>query len=91
MDICPIFVYMTRSQSQQFGIKKNKLLRYKLILNLYKEHKTEDIPVTVVLRKYIYPVYPISRTTLYEVLNTPVEKQLKEIKAIEDSQLKMAI
>lgn len=82
---------MTRSQSQQLGIQKNKLLRYRNILALYQKHKTPDIPVTVVLRNYIYPVYPISRTTLYEALNTPVEKQLKEIKAIEAKQLIMAI
>ncbi len=47
--------------NQAIGIKNNKLLRYKLIMELYKKHKTEDIPDAVILRKYIYPVYPISR------------------------------
>lgn len=61
------------------GIQKNKLLRYRLIKQLYLKHKTEDIPTTVVWRKYIYPVYPISRTTLYEVLCTPIERELKKI------------
>ena len=28
------------------GIQINKLKRYKLIMDLYKEHKTEDIPTT---------------------------------------------
>lgn len=74
---------------QQKGIQKNKLLRYKKILDLYKEVKTEDIPVTVVWRKYIYPVYPISRTTLYTILATPVEKELKEIKEVEQKQLSL--
>jgi hypothetical protein len=56
---------------------------------LYNQHKTEDIPVTVVLRKYIFPVYPISRTTLYEILNTPVKKELDKIEAIEAQQLNL--
>lgn len=80
---------MTRLQRQIHGTTKNKLLRYKLILELYLKHKTEDIPVTVVHRKYIFPVYPISRKTLYEVLSTPVDKQLKEIQAVEDAQLQL--
>jgi len=80
---------MTRLERQLHGTTKNKLLRYKLILDLYLKHKTEDIPVTVVHRKYIFPIYPISRKTLYEVLNTPVDKQLKEIIAIEQQQLSL--
>lgn len=63
------------------GIKLNKLRRYQLILDLYNKHKTEDIPTTVVWRKYIYPVYPISRTTLYEILGTPVKRELEKIEA----------
>lgn len=55
----------------------NTLLRYKLIKELYDKHKTEDIPDTVVLRKYVRPVYPISRTTLHTVLTTPINKLLK--------------
>lgn len=61
------------------GIQINKLRKYKLILDLYNAHKTEDIPTTVVWRKYIYPIYPISRTTLYTILNTPVQKELTAI------------
>jgi len=73
---------MTKKEKQHIGIKKNKLLRYKIILDLYKAHKTEDIPVTVVLRKYIFPRFPISRTTLYTILATPVDKELKEIEIL---------
>lgn len=65
--------------NRSLGIQKNKLLRYRLIKELYMKHKTEDIPTTVVWKKYIYPVYPISRTTLYEVLCTPIERELKKI------------
>ena len=31
---------------QAIGIQNNKLQRYKLIMELYNEHKTEDIPTT---------------------------------------------
>jgi len=74
---------------QKIGIQKNKLLRYQDVLDLYNEKKTEDIPVMVVWRKYIYPKFHISRTTLYTILGTPVVKELKEIKAVEDSQISM--
>lgn len=80
---------MTNCQKQQQGVQKNKLLRYKDVLDLYKEKKTEDIPVTVVWRKYIYPKFHISRTTLYTILGTPVVKELKEIHIIEQQQLRM--
>lgn len=63
------------------GREINKLRKYKLILDLYNAHKTEDIPVTVVWRKYIYPVYPISRVTLYTILSTPVAKELQKAEA----------
>ena len=74
---------MTKRQKQQ-GVLKNKLLRYKAVLDLYYEKKTEDIPVAVVWRKYVYPKFHISKTTLYTILGTPVVKKLKEIKAIEE-------
>jgi hypothetical protein len=76
---------MTNSK-QNLGIQINKLKRYKLILELYKKHKTEDIPDTVILRKYIVPVYPISRTTLHTILGTPVNKLLTELTAIKQNQ-----
>lgn len=65
--------------SQQLGRKLNKLRRYQLILELYNQHKTPDIPVSVVWRKYICPIYPISRTTLYEILGTAVNKELMRV------------
>lgn len=80
---------MTRCQRQAHGTKKNKLLRYQEVLNYYNAVKIEDVPVTVTYRKYIYPKFFISRRTLYEILSTPVVKELKEIQAIEDQQLSM--
>lgn len=79
------------STNQAIGIKNNKLLRYRLIMELYKKHKTEDIPDTVILRKYICPVYPISRTTLHTILCTPINKEIAELEAIKNQQLRMAI
>ncbi|STZ48149.1 Uncharacterised protein [Myroides odoratimimus] len=72
---------MNNVTPQQIGMRLNKLRRYKLILDLYNQHKTEDIPLVVVWRKYIYPVYPISRSTLYEILGTAVVKELAKVEA----------
>ena len=80
---------MTTRQKQQQGVQKNKLLRYKDVLAVYHQHKTEDIPTTVVWRKYIYPKFHISRITLYTILNTPVVRELKKIAEIEQQQLRM--
>ena len=60
-------------------LKRNTLLRYKNIRDLYLKHKTEDIPDSVILRKYIYPIYPISRGTLNTILNTPIDRELNKI------------
>ncbi len=61
------------------ALQRNTLLRYKLIRDLYLEKKTEDIPDTVILRKYIYPIYPISRTTLNTILNCQIDKELAKL------------
>lgn len=61
------------------GFQLNTLLRYRNIRDLYLKHKTEDIPDTVVLRKYIYPVFAISRTTLNTILSTNIERELSKI------------
>lgn len=79
---------MPISANRSLGVQKNKLLRYKLVKELYKKYKTEDIPTTVVWRKYIYPVYPISRTTLYEILCTSITSELKRIEELMSNQKK---
>ncbi|MFC6245323.1 hypothetical protein [Flavobacterium psychroterrae] len=56
-------------------------------MELYKSHKAEDIPDTVILRKYILPVYPISRTTFHTILCTPVNKEIAELEQIKAQQL----
>ena len=77
---------MSISTNRSLGTQRNKLLRYKLIKELYYKHKTEDIPTTVVWGKYICPVYPISRTTLYEFLCTSVTIELKKIEEAMEKQ-----
>lgn len=79
-------VRSSRTSKIQLGIQKNKLLRYQKVLDLYLQEKTEDIPDTVIWRKYIWPTFHISRRTLVTILGTPVVKELKEIKAIEEQQ-----
>ena len=61
--------------------QRNKLLRYKAILDTYLKHKTPDITLTTVYRNYIFPNHFISKTTLYTILNTPIIKQLKELES----------
>jgi hypothetical protein len=65
---------------------KNKLLRYKLIKELYQEKQRDHqyTPITKILEIYIFPVYPISRTTLYEIMCTPITSKLQEIETIEN-------
>lgn len=67
--------------NRALGVQRNKLLRYKLIKELYQKTVQEHpyTPLTKILEIYIAPVYPISRTTLYEVLCTPITAQLKKI------------
>lgn len=80
---------MSKSLNRSLGSKRNKLLRYKLIKELYLKYKTEDIPTTVVWRKYICPVYPISRTTLYEILCTSVTSELQKVEEAIKNQAKL--
>lgn len=86
-----IFVYMTRAEKQQLGTLKNKLLRYQDVLDYYHQVKAENRYINIVdlHRDFIYPKFHISRTTLYTILGTPVKKELKEVKAIEDRQLNL--
>ena len=79
---------MPISSNRSLGIQKNKLLRYKLVKELYQKHKTEDIPTNVVLRKYVYHVDPISRTTLDEILCTHITSELKKIEELMSTQKK---
>jgi hypothetical protein len=84
------FVNMSVTLNRSLGVQRNKLLRYKLIKELYQKSVQEHpyTPTTKILEIYIAPIYPISRTTLYEILCTSITSQLKEIEAeIENQRL----
>ncbi|WP_256948529.1 hypothetical protein, partial [Flavobacterium psychrophilum] len=86
-----IFAYMSISLNRSLGIQRNKLLRYKLIKELYQKTISEHphTPLTQIHKQYIFPVYPISRTTLYQVLFTPITSELKNIEDVINSQTKL--
>lgn len=85
---------MSVTINRSLGIQRNKLLRYKLIKELYQKSIQDHpyTPTTKILEYYIAPIYPISRTTLYEILCTPVTSELRQIEeAIEkQKQIKAA-
>lgn len=70
--------------NRSLGVQRNKLLRYKLIKELYQKSVQEHphTPTTKILEIYIQPIYPISRTTLYEVLCTSVTTELKKVEEL---------
>lgn len=71
------------NKNRSIGIQRNKLLRYQKIKELYNESVKAHphTPLTKILEIYIYPVYPISRTTLYQVLFTSITSELRNIEA----------
>lgn len=69
---------MTKKK-REIGAKRNKLLRYKLIMDEFNKHDCRYIPITVIWREFIYPKFFISRNTLYKILNTPIEEELTNI------------
>lgn len=60
---------------------RNKLLQMQTIIEVYLAHKTADTTFSKVHKTVIFPMYHISRSTLYNYLNTPVKKLLKELDA----------
>lgn len=81
---CHAFFYICVMKKKM--IQRNTLMRYQKIKELYRSRKTEDIPTTVILRKYIYPVYPISRNTLIKILNTDLDAEMKRLIEWENQQ-----
>ena len=68
---------------QQIGAKRNRLLTYLKILEIYKEHKTPYNTVIGVYREHIKPVYPIGKVTLYKILGLPVKRELERLDELE--------
>ncbi len=79
---------MGKQINRSLGAQRNKLLRYKLIKELYQKSVQEHpyTPTTKILEMYIAPVYPISRTTLYEVLCTSITSELKRVEELINKQ-----
>ena len=59
--------------------RKNLLLRVKEINELYLEKAKIGLSTEFIYRTFIKPRYHISRSTLYEYLTIPYERQLREI------------
>ena len=58
--------------------KRNKLLQMRKVLDIYLAEKKDGVSTAHVFREHITKVYPMSRSTLYNYLSTPVDKLLKE-------------
>ncbi len=61
------------------GLKRNRLLRYKAIKDEYDQYAKMGVPTVVIWREHIYPKYFISRTTLYNILCTSINKELMDL------------
>ena len=59
--------------------RKNMLLRVKEVNELYVEKSKIGLSTEFIYRTFIAPRFHISRSTLYEYLAIPYERQLKEI------------
>lgn len=79
---------MSIALNRSLGVQRNKLLRYKLIKELYQKSVQDHpyTPTTKILEIYIVPIYPISRTTLYEILCTSITTELKEVESAIEKQ-----
>ena len=75
---CYIFVTMTVTP-QAIGKRRNLLLRYQNVMKEFDQHNVQDIPITVIHRKYIYPKFFISRDTLYEIFKLDIPHELEQL------------
>ena len=58
---------------------RNHLLRVQDVIDAYLEAKTDDKTFARVYSQVIKPRFRISRSTLYNYLNLPVKRMLKEL------------
>lgn len=66
--------------------RKNMLLRVKEVNELYVEKAKIGLSTEFIYRTFIEPRFHISRSTLYEYLAIPYERQLKEISQREQAE-----
>lgn len=72
---------MTIAEKIKQGKRKNRLLRYQAVMDEFNKHDCRYIPISVIYREFIYPKFFISRTTFYQILNTPTEEMPQHSKA----------
>lgn len=64
---------------QTIGKRRNLLLRYQCVMEEFDKHNIQDVPITVIHRKYIYPKFFISRDTLYEIFKIDIPEELVKL------------
>ena len=65
--------------------RKNTLQRYRQYAEYYSEIFHPDIPLERLWRKWIYPKFFISKSTLYKAISISIPRELEEVeKAIEE-------
>ena len=71
---------------QQIGSRRNTLLRYKDMVELYLEKKEENKWITdlAIHKLHIYPRFKFSRKTMYTALATPIDRDLKKLDEMEE-------
>lgn len=67
------------NERQRHGRKRNLLLRYKAIMDEFNKYDCRIIPINTIYRNYIKPKFNISRDTMYRILNTDIETELKKL------------
>jgi len=66
--------------------RKNLLLRVKEVNETYVEKHRIGLSTEYIYRNFIFPLFHISRSTLYDYLAIPYASQLKEIERKEEEQ-----
>ncbi|MFZ4707503.1 MAG: hypothetical protein ACOYMF_16005 [Bacteroidales bacterium] len=59
--------------------RRNNLLLKQKVIEIYLREKKPGISTAYVFRTYILPIYPMTITTLYNYISTPIAKDLKEL------------
>lgn len=55
----------------------NFLIRVKEVNEIYIKYSSKGVNAEYIFKTYIYPAYKISRTTFWNYLSIPYEKELK--------------
>jgi len=69
---------------QSVGAKRNRLLRYKMIMDEFNKHDCRYTPIAVIHREFIYPKFHISRDTLYRIFKISINDELEKLSAISE-------